>query len=1147
MKMSRTGIVTLCAVFAACCLAQAGMSSPGSWQTLWTTTLRGSIACSAQPVEVSRFEQRAAVACDPGWLVLLDSTGKVVWQRRLKDRAYRSPSAGDVDGDGRDEILVAGQSGRVYCFDVSGRLRWEFWLEGKLPDWYFLLRKLHGWAYAGSPRLADIDHDGRAEVIVGGRRGWVTCLDGRGNLIWRVKAPGEVNSTPCVRDIDGDAEPEVMFTCSNGKVYCLDAKGKFEWAGETAGDASRSNPMAVDLDGAGKLAVLAGTDKGRLVAIEARSGKILWSFESGGIIRSTLAAADLDGDGRPEILFGNEGDRRFGHADFYCLSAAGQERWRLRLDRQGGFDWPPIIADLDGDSQYEIAVTATRGQGLLVLNSDGKVEDQYDMSRTQGCSLFTGLGPDRRAKIVVTYDNSISCLNTGVESGSGGILRPQTSHKPTTPARAIRATAPGAVHRRQEKGTAASRLAIGEPAQIEGAWHQFTVSARGGPRAAALAAYITTPVGSRYGVIAHPDERKPLSASLRFEAFRDGRYTVEAVLTDGKRNVVGSAVSSISMSSASQSAARLVKLCGQIERSQAFLSRRNPGAGRHLARARMALERERSRAASSAGPSERAQRAYMAGLHRVIEQASNLVNWADAIARLQIEGGRAAFLAGWANPWAPFNPLAPPAEPLSLLKLDCYQGEYRSLAINMGNCADGELSVRARATKLLARDGSRPQPVGGAITLREVIPVATLRGASVWDALPLLNNAGTVRLPPWQSRQLWITIETARGKPGKYRAELTLDAVGRQGSARKVALNIHILPVRRPSKSPLAFVNWSSVSKWPVDSPARQAVTEDLVTHGTNVFVHIPAPPARFDEKGELTAPPDFSNHDAELKLLLGKGQVLFPSHWAALSGPSQPLSPTWKNAFRQYLPLWVAHLKELGEGYEDFALYPFDEAYGPFFDDLLSHARFVKEIDPRVRIYADLGGILPTSEQLLEARGCVDIYQPWQGHFEDEAPAWLGELKKTGKPVWMYRESNNMKELSPLGYYRRMPWLAWERGLTGFGIYCYIYGDPWMASEWDSNEFGLVYPTESGVAPSKRWEAVREGIQDYEALWLLRRGVAAARKEGRDVSGAARLLNEAPKRVLESGVRYDVLSGYRQRIVEATLRLTSSGALARN
>lgn len=1142
MLRKRIGIAALGAVFTVCLSAQAGSSGPGSWQTLWTTTLKSSISCSAQPVQAGPSEQKAAVACESGWLVLLDSTGKVVWQRKLKDRAYRSPSAGDVDGDGRDEILVADQSGRVYCFDVSGKLRWQFWLEGRLPDWYFMLRKLHGWAYAGPPRLADLNSDLRAEVIVGSRRGWVTCLDGQGNLIWRVKVPGEVNSTPCVRDIDGDGTPEVMFTCSNGKLYCLDAGGELEWAAGTAGDASRSSPIVVDLDGAGKLAVLTGTNTGRLVAIETRSGKILWSFESGGIIRSALAAADLDKDGRLEILFGNEGDRRFGHADLYCLNSNGKQRWRLRLDRQGSFDWPPIIADLDGDSEYEIAVAPARGQGLLILDSDGKVESRYDMWPTEGCSLFGGLGVDRRAEVVVTHGESISCLNTGVESA--GILRPHVGHKPTKAAHAVRAAVSGATRRAQLRGTAGSRVVIGKPVQVEGAWYRLTVTARGGPRPATLAAYITTPVRSRYGVIVHLDAGKPLSASLQFEAFRNGRYAVQARAMDAKHNLLGRTVSSMRMLPASDAAAQLAKLSGQIQRRQLFLSRRNPAAGRYLARARLPLETERDRLASLTGPSERAQRAYMAWLHELSAQASRLVNWADAIERHQNGEGSAAFLAGWANPWAPFDPFAPPVEPLCRLNLDCYQGEYRSLAVNIGNCTDRELLVRARATELLAQDDPRPAAARGRITPRQVMPVATMRSGTVWDALPLLNPGRAIRLPPWESRQLWMTVEAGRGKPGNYGAELELDSAGGQRSARKVELHIRILPLARPSKSPLAFVNWAVVGQWPAGSQARKEVIADLITHGTNVFVHVPAPEAKFDEKGQLTAPPDFSQHDAELEPLVGKGQVLFPSEWAALSGPSEPLSPTWEKAFRQYLPLWVAHLKELGVGYEDFALYPFDEANGPSFDELLAHARLVKEIDPRVRMYADLGGVLPTPEQLLEARNCIDIYQPWQGHFEDEAPTWLGELKRTGKPVWMYRESNNMKELSPLGYYRRMPWLAWERGLTGFGIYCYIYRDAWRVPERDGNEYGLVYLTPSGAAPSKRWEAVREGIQGYEALWLLRQAFDAAKKEGRDVSAAARLLNEAPKRVLESGVGYDALSAYRPRIVEATLRLRSSGGV---
>jgi len=236
-----------------------------------------------------------------------------------------------------------------------------------------------------------------------------------------------------------------------------------------------------------------------------------------------------------------------------------------------------------------------------------------------------------------------------------------------------------------------------------------------------------------------------------------------------------------------------------------------------------------------------------------------------------------------------------------------------------------------------------------------------------------------------------------------------------------------------------------------------------------------------------------------------------------------------------------IAHLKELCLDYEDSALYPYDEAYADRFDSLLALARLAKEVDPKVRIYCDLGGALPTREQLRRAidEGLIDIWHPWQGHFEEHTTDWLEMLKATGKPVWMYKETNNMKGLSPLGYYRRMPWLAWERGLTGIGIFEYIHvADPWLAPEWDSSEFCLIYPIPGGVASSKRWEAMRAGVQDYEALWLLRQAIAQAKERGVDVTADEKLLDEAPARVLEADAAYDVLSGYRQRVVDATLAL---------
>ena len=88
-----------------------------------------------------------------GKLICFDAaTGQHAWEISL----VTAPSAivtGDVDGDGRDEFLFGGQAGNLYVYRDAGDHPEEVWRKGF--D-----------APVGTPLLADINGDGKSEIIV---------------------------------------------------------------------------------------------------------------------------------------------------------------------------------------------------------------------------------------------------------------------------------------------------------------------------------------------------------------------------------------------------------------------------------------------------------------------------------------------------------------------------------------------------------------------------------------------------------------------------------------------------------------------------------------------------------------------------------------------------------------------------------------------------------------------------------------------------------------------------------------------------------------------------------------------------------------------------------------------------------------------
>jgi uncharacterized repeat protein (TIGR01451 family) len=143
--------------------------------------------------------------------------------------ALPNPVIADLDGDGAPELLYASYDGKLHAY----------WLQDKTEHgaWPFNVTSLAGdLSFASEPVVADLDNDGKAEVIFGtwprngGRRvGKLVVADWQGNLIQQLPLPAPLSTgaaewngvlgAPTLANIDGDANLElVVGTVSAGMV-----------------------------------------------------------------------------------------------------------------------------------------------------------------------------------------------------------------------------------------------------------------------------------------------------------------------------------------------------------------------------------------------------------------------------------------------------------------------------------------------------------------------------------------------------------------------------------------------------------------------------------------------------------------------------------------------------------------------------------------------------------------------------------------------------------------------------------------------------------------------------------------------------------------------------------------------------------------
>ena len=155
--------------------------------------------------------------------------------------------------------------------------------------------------------------------------------------------------------------------------------------------------------------------------------------------------------------------------------------------------------------------------------------------------------------------------------------------------------------------------------------------------------------------------------------------------------------------------------------------------------------------------------------------------------------------------------------------------------------------------------------------------------------------------------------------------------------------------------------------------------------------------------------------------------------------------------------------------------------------------AKLVRDIDPIIRIYANPVSAI-TMEQLKEMKPYVDIWAPMQtNNFPKEK---LDFIHSTKTIWWNYDPSDDAKHLSPLAYYRGQAWMSWHFGHTGIGFWTYSQGSNYWYQPDPGFDYAMIYEGK-GVVTSKRWEAVRDGVEDFSLLHALKKATDAADKVG--------------------------------------------------
>ena len=324
----------------------------------------------------------------------------ILWWYDTRDASYGQSSAGDIDGDGTLEVVFGcyRNDSSVYALNAeSGSLLWKYNTHGSAEGCNDV-----------APVIYDVDNDSIMEVVVPSSCNPTTfCFDGRnGHVKWTTPTRGS-DSPPTIADIDNDGKPEILHGEFDGYIICINGEdGSVAWEFQVADSCwIQTAPTIVDVDGNGQLDFVAGTwswGQNKFYAFRGNDHVMLWSDTISDYMYHGTAVADLDGDGSPELVIGSY------NGTLYCFDAAtGNKDWTYCYQNSVYYyiGAPATIADINGDGDCEVLFvngwkvgaltknglpvwnfeipdyeTAFRGIALDDLNGDGKPDPVFGTS-----------------------------------------------------------------------------------------------------------------------------------------------------------------------------------------------------------------------------------------------------------------------------------------------------------------------------------------------------------------------------------------------------------------------------------------------------------------------------------------------------------------------------------------------------------------------------------------------------------------------------------------------------------------------------------------------------------------------------------------------------------------------------------------------
>jgi hypothetical protein len=258
---------------------------------------------------------------------------------------------GDIDKDGRQDIVAASFDGKVYALSDTGQTKWLVDTRSSITF--------------SKPALGDIDGDSKLDVLVGSSSKKLYAIGENGHLLWEHRATDKISGTPVICDLDGDDKMETVFKSDNGYVGVVGCNGgsKSGWP-KQAGNQNGFFPFvpaAADIDEDGIKEIIVGTPDSKEIMIYNAAGEVIKKISLNGAVHDSPNITDIDQDGKLDMVVADDK----GYLNVIKLSDTLASNDSRPKQFPG---WPqkkgdhlfgaPRVSDIDGDGNLDIIFTA---------------------------------------------------------------------------------------------------------------------------------------------------------------------------------------------------------------------------------------------------------------------------------------------------------------------------------------------------------------------------------------------------------------------------------------------------------------------------------------------------------------------------------------------------------------------------------------------------------------------------------------------------------------------------------------------------------------------------------------------------------------------------------------------------------------------